>query len=585
MLKYCLFIVSVLSWIPVFSSTTDSLSNVVEKHSGIDRMNALIELYDQNKNSYPYKAIDDIKEAITIADKIASDEIRCSVYNKLGNVYSDLGLNFLAMDAFYSSLKFAEGLDDPYAVPFCLIDIGNVYYIINNYERSQEYYQKAIELLNNQNIKKGLAIPYNNIGSIKIKTKDYNAALDYFKLGYKIRQKYGSVSDMAHSNMLMSDAYLNLGQYGNAIDHLSTANELYKKADDEKDQMITVSKMGEIYVSTKNYRKAINQYQQALKYFETQHDYIWIVIENLNLAKVYKEMKQYDQAILYAQISLKNSQKNHCSQYLVDIIGILADTYHEDKQLEKAYQFHQKLIQVSDSLKKVNDNLQFANLQFSVETLKHNIEKEQLENEINKRNAIRNYIIIIFVFTLLIFLFILYRFLMKRKQERSRHLQKEKIAALELKQKEDENIQLSDELEWRNRELTSKTMSIVKNAEFINEIVKELENLDEKKENKLKIKKIIDKLKNNQKEDSWDEFEIRFTNVHKDFIKKLTQKHPDLSPSERKLCAFLRLNMTTKEISSITYQNSKSIDVARSRLRKKMKLQREENLVCYLSSF
>ncbi len=585
MRKYSLFVIFAFFSIAAFSSKSNNILYSNEKQSKIDRMNNFINLYDENKSSHPYKAIDYIKEAITIADDIGFAETQCSVYNKLGNVYSDLGLNFLAMDAFYSSLKYAEGLKDPYAIPFCFIDIGNVYYTISNYQRSLEYYQKAIELLKSQNIKNGLAVPYNNIGLIKIKEKDFESALDYFELGYKIRQEYGSDSDMAHSNLQMSDAYSGLGQYSNAIDHLIKASELYGKAGDSKNQMITISKMGEIFVLNKNFKKAINQYKQALAYFENEHDYIWIVMENLNLAKAYKEFKQYDLSISYAQIALEHSQKNHYSRYLVDIIGILAETYHENKQLEKAYQFHQKLIQVSDSLKKVNDNLQFANLQFSVESLKHSIEKEQLNNEINKRNAIRNYILIIFVFTSLIFIFTLSRFLKKRKQERIQHMQKEKNSAIELQQKEDENDELNKELEYRNRELTSKTMGIVKNAEFINKIIKELEALDVKRENKIKIKTIIDQLKHNQKEDSWEEFEIRFTSVHKEFIDKLTQEHPDLSPNERRLCTFLRLNMTTKEIASITYQNSRSIDVARTRLRKKLNLPREKNLISYLSSF
>ncbi|RKD86366.1 tetratricopeptide repeat protein [Mangrovibacterium diazotrophicum] len=584
-IRQSLLILFVLGSIAAFSQSTGNTAMGNEKQSGFVHMNELIKLYEQNRNSYPYKAIDYIKEAISIAELSGTDEIRCSVYNKLGNVYSDLGLNFLAMDAFYSSLKYAEGLDDPYAVPFCFIDIGNVYYTIDNNERSLEYYQKAIELLKSNNIKDGLAIPYNNIGLIKIKQHDYVSALKEFELSYTIRQEHGATSDMAHSNMLMSEAYLGLEQYNDAIAHLETAKALYEKAGDPKNQMITVSKMGEVYESEKDYPKAILLYQQALDYFETTNDYMWIVIENRNLAKVYQKTEQYNKAISHAEAALQSSRANHYSQYLVEILKILADTHYKNKQEDDAYYYHDMLINVSDSLQQVNDNLQFANLQFSVETLKHNIEKEQLENEINKRKAVRNYIILIFIFISLIFLSVLFRFLKKRKQERNRFLQKEKIAAVKLQEKEVENDELNKELEQRNKELTSKTMGIVKNAEFINSVIEELDDLVVNRETKAKIRSIIDKLSHNQKEDSWEEFEIRFTNVHQDFIEKLNQKHPDLSPNERRLCAFLRLNMTTKEISSITYQNSKSIDVARYRLRKKMQLSRETNLISYLSSF
>jgi len=80
----------------------------------------------------------------------------------------------------------------------------------------------------------------------------------------------------------------------------------------------------------------------------------------------------------------------------------------------------------------------------------------------------------------------------------------------------------------------------------------------------------------------WNEFEVRFQQVHRDFYQKLTERYPDLTPNEIKICAFLKLNMTTKDISAITFQTVKSIQVARNRLRKKMGIDREENLIALL---
>jgi DNA-binding CsgD family transcriptional regulator len=89
-------------------------------------------------------------------------------------------------------------------------------------------------------------------------------------------------------------------------------------------------------------------------------------------------------------------------------------------------------------------------------------------------------------------------------------------------------------------------------------------------------------MKSNVDNTSWDEFEIRFHQVHQDFYKKLSEKIPNLTPNEKRLCAFLRLNMTTKEIAGITFQSIKSIQVARTRMRKKMDIERDENLISFL---
>ena len=77
----------------------------------------------------------------------------------------------------------------------------------------------------------------------------------------------------------------------------------------------------------------------------------------------------------------------------------------------------------------------------------------------------------------------------------------------------------------------------------------------------------------------WQEFETRFENVYESFYKKLDVQYPGLTPGERKLSALLRLNLSSKDIAALTFQNPQSVDMARYRLRKKMNLSQEENLI------
>jgi DNA-binding CsgD family transcriptional regulator len=72
--------------------------------------------------------------------------------------------------------------------------------------------------------------------------------------------------------------------------------------------------------------------------------------------------------------------------------------------------------------------------------------------------------------------------------------------------------------------------------------------------------------------------------VHQEFYQRLNEMFPDLTPNEKKLAAFLRLNMTTKDISAITYQSTDSIKIARSRLRHKLGLTQDDNLIAFLES-
>lgn len=96
------------------------------------------------------------------------------------------------------------------------------------------------------------------------------------------------------------------------------------------------------------------------------------------------------------------------------------------------------------------------------------------------------------------------------------------------------------------------------------------------------LNRIMNELNQVFSESSWNQFESRIKESDQEFYKNLAQKHPNLTPAEIKLCFFLRLNMSTKEIASMTFQTYDSVRIARTRLRKKMNLGTDDNLVGYL---
>jgi hypothetical protein len=130
-------------------------------------------------------------------------------------------------------------------------------------------------------------------------------------------------------------------------------------------------------------------------------------------------------------------------------------------------------------------------------------------------------------------------------------------------------------------------MALMRKNEVLSDIAGKLMDVrDEavKDETKSAIKKIARELQNSTDDEVWKEFEIRFRQVHSAFYDALILQFPNLSPAEQRLCAFLRLNMTTKEISELTGQRTSSLEIARSRLRKKLGIANTQiNLVNFLS--
>ena len=146
---------------------------------------------------------------------------------------------------------------------------------------------------------------------------------------------------------------------------------------------------------------------------------------------------------------------------------------------------------------------------------------------------------------------------------------------------------LAQDMEIKNKELTTNVLYLVRKNELINNVAERLLTLQNSfpKENQKVVHEIIFDLQKEADSDAWKEFELRFNQVHSDFYLKLRTLYPGLSPAEEKLCAFLRLNMSSKEIAAITQQSVKSVEVARARLRKKLNLTNtHSNLVTHLST-
>ena len=141
------------------------------------------------------------------------------------------------------------------------------------------------------------------------------------------------------------------------------------------------------------------------------------------------------------------------------------------------------------------------------------------------------------------------------------------------------NERLKQDIENKNRELAISTMSLIKKNEFLNQIKEELKNTDNQKSVKPVIK-IIDK--NINTTDDWKFFQEAFNNADKDFFKKVKSIHPKLTPDDLKLCAYLRLNLSSKEIAPLLNISHRSVEVKRYRLRKKMDLPHETSLTNYI---
>lgn len=148
------------------------------------------------------------------------------------------------------------------------------------------------------------------------------------------------------------------------------------------------------------------------------------------------------------------------------------------------------------------------------------------------------------------------------------------------------NEQLEQELASKNRELANSAMNIVYKNELLNNVHDELLELRDNEGRKLsgeqlrKINKIIEDARSDERD--WNVFEESFNEAHENFFKKLKADYPELVPNDLKLCAYLRMNMSSKEIASLLNITTRGVEIRRYRLRKKLNLHHSKNLTEFL---
>lgn len=172
---------------------------------------------------------------------------------------------------------------------------------------------------------------------------------------------------------------------------------------------------------------------------------------------------------------------------------------------------------------------------------------------------------------------------LRRKQEelakQMQQEQEEKIAALE-KEK------LAREIKLKQNELASTTLNIAKKNEMILEFKNMLVLNKDKFSNSQRYRSFIKKLNNSiQDTDDWKRFEVNFKELHEDFFERLLVAYPKLTPKDLKLCAYLKMNLSTKEIAPLMAISIRGVEIHRYRLRKKLEIDSSKSLSNFLITF
>lgn len=509
--------------------------------------------YFLNKSQIAYYN-DEYVKTMTLADSAKNiidsenDVIEIARYFYIkGSTHFCLGEYMKAIESIKKSIKVRNLLGDNQGIAMCNNFMGKIYLQQNNLENANHYF--ILALRQNKKIDNDIGRGYVliNLGKLKEEQDSLNAAYSLFQEAHKLFLKNGELRGIAFTLTRTAKIEAIRGNASNALSSLEDAENIYIKLNEKYGLIMTYIQMSIVYLETNNLNLAISTAEKANQ-LATQIKNEPLIAESLlQLSNGYKTTKNYKKALYY---------------------------------LEEYEKLNKKLISWEQ-------NKKIADLEFQSElTIKEkNIE---LLEQVNKLKQNHNYLLIAaVVFLLLVSTGAILFFKMKNNdllQKKELLEKRNKVVEFENKIHEQNKKIYENDLELKNKELASKALALVQLNETLKKIGNNINDTDQDNEqiDPRIAKKIMIDIQMASHGNMWKEFDTAFNNVYNDFYDKLFKICPNLSASEIKLAALLKLNLTTKEIAALTFKSESAIKTARHRLRQKLNIGNEGSLVSFL---
>jgi tetratricopeptide (TPR) repeat protein len=468
-----------------------------------------------------------------LSKKADSEEFSAYVNTEIAEIYNEKDAFDVALSYYLKAYEYYHQKEDKAEKYTLENSLAIIYARLNNKERALFYFNRLLTHYKTTKQPLFVAKALNNIGKLYSSDNKQDSALIYFNRSLKLSKQ---LKDTELEIMLNN----NLGMCYASLNRFEVAKAYFYKS----------KKLAE------------NEGNKKMK--------AWIYN---SLSQLYLIKKEPDSALFYSQ---KAEALLAANTFTFENLSALENLY-KSYALKEDYKNATHYFEAFNSLR---DSLGIEMKAMTVEKLK--LEQQHKENEELRdlRESRTQFKYLIFGFGLIILLLISFILLLRSRNRLTN-------AKLEKDLFESKKKELDANLELKNKELMTRSMMEIQRAEIIEQVSDELKELrlqSPKKEVQQALDTLIRQLGKDASEDEiWKEFELHYGQVYETFYKILDEKHPELTYRDKRLCALLKLNLSTKEISRITGQSVKSLENARTRLRKKLNLTNtNENLTDYL---
>jgi len=569
-------------------SKIDSLRSMVSSTSDTVRITALNNLAYEVVFSDPVEAQEIANQSIDESTELEYAKGLLGGYRVLG-ISHDLRSEYVqAIDAYKKAMPIALQLNDPAQTASVQNVLGVAYYHLSQYNVALEYFLDALKLTEKTGKPRYLANIYTNIGLVYHDQNDLDKALDYYEKALVYGEQAYDLRMMGRVSNNIGIILNTKGLYDGARIYYEQSLNYKSKVNDEIGASATQQNLAVVYKNLGNLGKANELLQQSRKTKEEAGDLMGLIQVFDTQIGIWISQKKFAEAMDLLKKSEEILEQINSKEPYINLFHRYKEYYYARGQYDISEQWQEKKDSIREVLFNETKSNQLATLQSVYELDKKETEIKLLQNERDNQALQRDIVLILLIGGVIVVIIIGVWFYQRQRQQKAMFAAQQKLHDAEIQNAQLRESELKRELEYKNRELTSYTINFVQKGQLFEELKENIASLMNSSESDVAmklnpLKKVVDS--NYQIDKEWDDFKLRFEEVHAGFFEQLKAEYPELSNSDLRLCSLLRLNMTMKESAKILGISTDSVKTSRYRLRKKLNLDRDENLTDFIMRF
>lgn len=510
-------------------------------------INRALQLQDQHEYAASSKLLDPYIDNLPVQTTRKDSTQIIDLLRIQGDNFYYIGITTRAAELYEHALKIADAIDETRRAAELSNQLFKIHLNSDNTALSRDLVQRSIELYRSLNDAEGVCKMLNNLGICQYKMGDYAQSLQTYTEALNMASKDNNLRAKLLPTILtnLAETHYKQGEYNIANHYLDQAIELNGGRYDNPVVLQSWLNKAEV--------------QAAIGNTEEAHDILRTVGKNIKFEDPY----------------------------------ILSDAYNQISQLHlrlgdslPSLRWGLKAQAMADSLHTKQENEQLRQI-----LIRYNSERIADHNkilELNvKRQRMLNHIMIALIVIFVAFaVFLIYKLRVDRQKNLLIRTQKEQLMEFERMEHDRKEKEYREQLDHKNRQLTSYSIDAASISELHKILIDSLKRMrgGANPAFKSEINDDIALLQNFNHTEVNEDFRVYFNEVHPDLFKRLSEKFPALTPNDLRLCSYLYLGMSTKEIAALTFREIRSVESSRLRLRKKLGIHGEQSLHDFLHS-